>query len=169
MNLYNTKKHFIVNVFYSSNNCLSKTIAEILFSKISKHNKVKLNSLNQFNQNNITSGDIVFFCISINNELENNRFLNKMNDVDFRNIQYSILTLGNSLVNQEFHILSNRINNALLRNNASCIHYCYSDENIDNDDLIDDYIQNSYDFLVEYKNNLFKWFISSISNSTPTI
>lgn len=168
MNLYNTPKHFCVNVFYSSQNCLSKEVAEILFLKLSKHNKVKLNSLNQYDTKNINIGDMFFFCISIENETENNMFIKKLNDTYFVNVQYSIMTIGNSLINQEIHILSNRINNALLRNKAICVHRFYLDENINGDNSIDDYIQNSCDFLVKYKNNLFKWFISRISDTPQT-
>ena len=169
MEYFNIQKNFTVYIFYGSETGLSKSIADNFFNQMKKLSlyQVKIDVMNNFFNYEINLGDLCFFIISTTGEGEfpknADEFRRKIRKVKTENIEYSLLALGNSNYKNFCH--AGKITDRLLKfsgahnlNNITLF-----DDAIDDNDVIEEWMIKNKNYVIEYKNNLFNWFIKSMS------
>ena len=125
--------------------------------------------MNNFFNYNIGLGDLTFFLISTTgegefpgNSIEFYKLLRKKKKVN--NIQYSLLALGDS--NYKHFCHAGKIIDRLLRFSGAknFNQITLFDDAIDDNDVIEKWLNNNKKCVIEYRHKLFNWFIKSISS-----
>ena len=170
MNLFTVKKNFTVNVFYASETGLSRDVANIFYNKIKK---ISINSnfdiLNNFFNYQNQEGDLNFLFISTTNQGEcpenGKKFFQNYKNIEGKNINYSIISFGDSSYDN-FCIIGKDVNRVFTKIGAHNFKKnTIIDDQIDDNEKIEEMIENNLKYIVEYRNNLIKWFIKSMNSS----
>ena len=165
-NLYTVKKNFNIFIFYASQTGLSESVAYNFLQKIKKiSQKVNFDILNNFDNYDIEEGDLVFFFISTTNQgyypynskiFYKNKNLNKF--------FFSILSFGDSSYGN-YCIAGKDVERILKKNGAiEFKNMILIDDQKDDNDEITNWIEDSLNNVISYRNKLFRWFTKSMGS-----
>jgi sulfite reductase (NADPH) flavoprotein alpha-component len=170
-NLYTLKKNFNIFIFYASQTGLSESVAYAFLQKIKKHKfsqKVNLDILNNFDNYEIQEGDLVFFFISTTNQggyPSNSKIFYKNKNKNFNKFFFSILSFGDSSY-ENYCIAGKDAERILKKNDAIQFQkMCLIDDQKDDNDEISNWIEDTCNNVIKYRNKLFIWFTKSMSSS----
>ena len=171
MDFYLREKNFTAHIFYGSEKGLAESIAEELKKKLQCLNiyNINLDIINNFFNYDIKKGDITIFVISTTDQREFPQNANKivylMKNKTKIDIEYSLLALGDSTY-EDYCYAGKTLNNLLKQRQAKAIiPISFFDDSLHGNDEIDNWININVKYIIKYRNDLYEWFIKSMSSS----
>ena len=171
MSFFTHEKNFTVHIFYGSEKGFSKSIAENLSERMRKNKiqTINIDIMNNFFNYVIKEGDITFFITStcVLGEFPSNakKFAKDIVNMKIDNLKYTVLAIGDSNY-EDFCYAGKRLD--ILLKNAGGVSFkpiTLFDDSIHDNEEIESWIEESKQYVSKYKNNLYNWFIKSMSSS----
>ena len=170
MNFFGVEKQFTVYIFYGSEKGFVESIANVFLEKLkikTKLNNIKIDIINNFFNYKINKGDFIFFLISTTGDGElpsnakNFRKLAYKNKDIFNDdtINYSLFAFGDSNYRSFCH--AGKTLDRILKSNGGVkfMETEYFDDAIDENQKIELWMENNINYITDYKNNLYDWFV----------
>tara|TARA_Y100000991_G_scaffold211041_1_gene193053 strand:+ start:1145 stop:1660 length:516 start_codon:yes stop_codon:yes gene_type:complete len=171
MDLYKTKKNFVINVFYGSQLGFVESVVKHFEKKIRENtriNEINVDILNNFFDYKLEEGDLCFILISTTGEGEfpNNAktFYKRIRKEKTEHLKYSLFAFGDSNYRSFCH--AGKIADRMLQKSGGekIIDTEYYDDAIDENQKIEDWFEKNIDFINNYRKTIFDWFIDKITN-----
>lgn len=175
LNLFQIQKQFSVYIFYGSEKGFVKSVVDEFEKRLKKETNIiniKVDILNNFFNYIINKGDLIFILVSTTgdgelpeNALKFKKLISKNKDFFKEDIiRYSLFAFGDSNYRSFCH--AGKIIDRLLKSNGASkfMDTEYHDDAIDENEKIDNWIKKNINYIIDFKDNLFDWFIKAITS-----